>query len=78
MPEHPIEEDLVIVLKRSKKGQNPAHLKPYQEKMRRFAPLCAKEVAHLKGEKRVVRYFGCIARRMKEEDGEEREDNHSE
>lgn len=77
MAEDPKEGDLVVVLKRSKKGQNPPHLLPYQERMRRLAPLCKKETAHLKGTKRVVRYFGCIARRMREEDGKEGEDSHS-
>lgn len=77
MPGNPTNEDLVLVLKRSKKGINPPHLLPYQERMGRFAPLCRKETAHLKGTKRVTRYFGCIARRMKEEDGKEGEDSHS-
>lgn len=53
------DEAYVLVLKRQKLG-NPPHLKPYQEKMGRVAPLCQKEAAHLTGTKRINRFNQCI------------------
>jgi len=66
----------VLVLRPSKKGINPAHLKKYQEKMSRIAPICAKKTAHLKGQKRVVAFNLCIAKIMREEkDGKGKNNN---
>jgi len=68
MPSIPFEEDWTLVIKPSKRGINPAHLKKYQERLRRIAPLCAQETSHLKGEKRVVAFNYCIAKKLKEEE----------
>lgn len=57
-------ESYVIILKKQS-FENPPHLKPYQEKMRRVAPICKKEAEHLKSSKRIVRYNQCIAEMLK-------------
>ena len=59
----------VIVLK--KKSGPPDHLKKWQEKMKRVAPICSQRVKHLRGVKKIQAFNQCIASLMKEgEDGE--------
>jgi len=77
MPSLPFEEEWTLVIKPSKRGINPAHLAKYQERMRRIAPLCAKETAHLKGERRVIAFNLCIARKTREEENGQRRDNNT-
>jgi len=57
--------EYTLVLRPSQRGKNPPHLIIYQDRMRQIAPLCAKETAHLKGEKRVIAFNNCIARKTK-------------
>jgi len=62
----PLTEDLVLVLRRSKRGRRPPHLRKYQEMMGRAAPKCAERTKHLSGEERVRAYCSCIRELMKE------------
>ena len=67
MPSIPFDDNWTLVLKPSKKGKNPPHLKPYQEKMRRIAPICAEETKQFKGTTRVLKFNQCIIRKFKDE-----------
>jgi len=60
MPSIPFEKYWTLVLKPSKKGINPPHLKPYQDKMRQIAPFCAEKTKKFKGTKRVIKFNQCI------------------
>lgn len=75
MPHIPFGEHWTLIIKPSKRGKNPPHLKKYQEKMRRIAPLCAKKTAHLKGEKRVMALNYCILKEFEKEKNEEKSNN---
>jgi len=74
MPKTP-SDDYVLIMRPSKKGINPAHLREYQERMGRIAPICARETSHLRGSKRVMAFNYCIAQKMREEDEKRRNNN---
>lgn len=59
------EDNYILVLKRSKKGYNPEHLKPYQKKFSQAAKECSEKTKHLKGAKRVTRFNDCIRQKTK-------------
>ena len=54
-----------LVAKPSKKGKNPPHLIPYQEEMRRVAPICADKTKGYRGARRVIAINECIKEMMK-------------
>lgn len=54
-----------FVLRESKVGINPEHLKPYQEKLKEAAKICAEKTKNFKGAERVRRMNACVAELLK-------------
>ena len=60
-------EGYTLVARPSKKGINPPHLQPYQDRLKEAAREAADETKHLKGADRVMRMNELVRQKLKEE-----------
>lgn len=60
-------EGYTLVARPSKKGINPPHLQPHQDRLAKAAKEAADETKHLKGVVRVMRMNELVRQKLREE-----------